>query len=123
MRRCWVELLIRSLPKGQRQACFPIADAVDSFLAEWRDWQPDRDILVALGEFLSLRSGHVIEPGMFVPERLPAELMRSAWTEDGTVMGLRHRERPLEGVQFHPESILTHAGKQLMGNWLRSLGT
>jgi len=51
-------------------------------------------------------------------EGLPACLEVSAWTEDGVVMGLRHRELPLEGVQFHPESILTTAGKQLLRNFL-----
>ncbi len=60
---------------------------------------------------------------MVDPERLPAELTRSAWTEDGTVMGLRHRYWPMEGVQFHPESILTHAGKQLLANWLQGIAT
>jgi ATP-dependent helicase HrpA len=69
-----VELLMRSLPKSQRTACFPIADAVDAFLDEWGAWQPDRDLLVAMAEFLSRRSGQVIEPGMFEPSRLPAEL-------------------------------------------------
>ena len=43
----------------------------------------------------------------------------SAWTDGGVVMGLRHKERPLEGVQFHPESILTTAGKQLLQNFLQ----
>jgi len=52
-------------------------------------------------------------------EGLPACLEVSAWTDDGVVMGLRHRELPLEGVQFHPESILTSAGKQLLTNFLR----
>jgi anthranilate synthase/aminodeoxychorismate synthase-like glutamine amidotransferase len=49
---------------------------------------------------------------------VPASLEVSAWTDDGLVMGLRHREFPLEGVQFHPESILTTAGKQLLRNFL-----
>ena len=49
---------------------------------------------------------------------VPACLEISAWTDDGVVMGLRHRELPLEGVQFHPESILTTAGKALLRNFL-----
>jgi anthranilate synthase/aminodeoxychorismate synthase-like glutamine amidotransferase len=52
-------------------------------------------------------------------EGMPACLEVSAWTDDGVVMGLRHRELPLEGVQFHPESILTSAGKQLLQNFLQ----
>jgi anthranilate synthase component II len=56
------------------------------------------------------------------PESLPAVLERSAWTLDGEIMGVRHRSLPVEGVQFHPESILTGAGKRLLGNFLASLG-
>ena len=52
-------------------------------------------------------------------ESIPAKLEVSAWTDDGIVMGLRHRELPVEGVQFHPESILTEPGKRLLGNFLR----
>jgi anthranilate synthase/aminodeoxychorismate synthase-like glutamine amidotransferase len=51
-------------------------------------------------------------------EGMPECLEVSAWTDDGVVMGLRHRELPLEGVQFHPESILTTAGRQLLRNFL-----
>ncbi len=52
------------------------------------------------------------------PDSVPSALAATAWTEDGVLMGLRHRELPVEGVQFHPESILTDAGHQLMANWL-----
>jgi anthranilate synthase component II len=51
-------------------------------------------------------------------ETVPECLEVSAWTDDGLVMGLRHRDRPVEGVQFHPESILTAAGKDLLRNFL-----
>jgi anthranilate synthase component II len=53
-------------------------------------------------------------------DSVPAELEISAWTEDGLVMGLRHRSLRLEGVQFHPESILTEAGKDLLRNFLEA---
>jgi para-aminobenzoate synthetase component 2 len=49
---------------------------------------------------------------------LPAELAISAYTSDGEIMGLRHRRFPAEGVQFHPESVLTPQGAQLLANFL-----
>jgi anthranilate synthase component II len=49
---------------------------------------------------------------------LPSELQVSAWTDDGVIMGLRHRRQPTYGVQFHPESVLTVEGKPLLRNFL-----
>jgi len=51
-------------------------------------------------------------------DSIPPCLEVTAWTESGLVMGIRHRELPVEGVQFHPESILTPAGKSLLRNFL-----
>ena len=53
---------------------------------------------------------------------LPRELEVSAWTSEGEIMGLRHKSLRVEGVQFHPESILTEEGMALLKNWLGSLG-
>jgi anthranilate synthase component 2 len=49
---------------------------------------------------------------------LPRALAVTSWTREGEVMGLRHRKLDVEGVQFHPESVLTGHGKALLGNWL-----
>jgi anthranilate synthase/aminodeoxychorismate synthase-like glutamine amidotransferase len=55
---------------------------------------------------------------LVVDGELPAELELSAWNADGVVMGLRHRTLPVEGVQFHPESVLTEVGGDLLRNFL-----
>lgn len=51
-------------------------------------------------------------------ESLPADLRVNAWTDDGVIMGVRHQTLPIHGVQFHPESIMTTAGKQLLQTFL-----
>ncbi|HSZ35525.1 MAG TPA: aminodeoxychorismate/anthranilate synthase component II [Acidimicrobiales bacterium] len=56
------------------------------------------------------------------PESVPSELEVTATSTDGVVMGLRHRSLPIEGVQFHPESVLTPSGPALLGNFLGQLG-
>jgi anthranilate synthase/aminodeoxychorismate synthase-like glutamine amidotransferase len=51
-------------------------------------------------------------------EDLPEDLEVTAWTDDGLIMGLRHRHHPIEGVQFHPESIMTEGGKEILRTFL-----
>src|SRR5918911_51319 len=57
-----------------------------------------------------------------LPETIPEELEVTGRTESGIVMALRHRELPVHGVQFHPESVLTDGGHRLLANWLRIAG-
>ena len=52
-------------------------------------------------------------------ETLPDELEISAWTDNGIIMGVRHKSLPVEGIQFHPESIMTEYGKELLSNFLK----
>ncbi|MFC1865319.1 anthranilate synthase component II [Chloroflexota bacterium] len=56
---------------------------------------------------------------MLQREELPECFEITAWTEDGTIMGLRHRRYLLEGIQFHPESFMTQHGKKLLSNFLK----
>lgn len=57
-----------------------------------------------------------------VPTTVPDELVVTAHTAGGVIMGIEHRTAPLVGVQFHPESVLTEGGYQMLGNWLESAG-
>jgi para-aminobenzoate synthetase component 2 len=57
-----------------------------------------------------------------LPETLPAEIEVTGRTESGVVMAMRHRELAIEGVQFHPESVLTEGGHTMLANWLASCG-
>jgi para-aminobenzoate synthetase component 2 len=57
-----------------------------------------------------------------VPDTIPDVFEVTGRTESGIVMGMRHRELPLEGVQFHPESVLTEGGHRMLANWLASAG-
>jgi para-aminobenzoate synthetase component 2 len=57
-----------------------------------------------------------------VPETIPDCLVTTGWTESGVVMALQHRDLAIEGVQFHPESVLTEGGHRLLANWLTVCG-
>ena len=57
-----------------------------------------------------------------LPETLPAELEVTANTRSGVIMGVRHTDLPIHGVQFHPESILTEGGHRMLANWLADCG-
>ena len=57
-----------------------------------------------------------------LPETLPEEIEVTGRTESGVVMAMRHRTLPIEGVQFHPESVLTEGGHTMLANWLASCG-
>jgi para-aminobenzoate synthetase component 2 len=57
-----------------------------------------------------------------VAESLPSELEVTSRTDSGVIMGIAHRTAPIEGVQFHPEAVLTEGGYRLIGNWLTGAG-
>ena len=57
-----------------------------------------------------------------VPETMHEILETTSTTDNGIIMGLRHREAPMHGVQFHPESVLTESGYLMLGNWLEETG-
>ncbi len=57
-----------------------------------------------------------------VDSTLPEELVVTARTAGGIIMGVQHKTKPIYGVQFHPESVLTESGYQMLGNWLESVG-
>lgn len=57
-----------------------------------------------------------------VPETLPDVLEMTGWTQTGVIMAIRHCDLPIEGVQFHPESVLTHGGHLMLANWLTTCG-
>lgn len=57
-----------------------------------------------------------------LPDTMPDELVATAHTDTGIVMALRHRDLPIHGVQFHPESVLTQGGHRMLANWLEVCG-
>ena len=79
----------------------------------------DRGVFAALPQPMQVGRYHSL---IAKPETLPAVLEVTARTPEGEIMGVRHRELAVEGVQFHPESVLTPEGPLLMGNFLRFRG-
>lgn len=57
-----------------------------------------------------------------VDDTVPEDLIVTSRTSGGVIMGLQHKSKPIYGVQFHPESVLTEGGYQMLGNWLESIG-
>jgi len=75
----------------------------------------DDDLYAGIGDPFEAGRYHSL---VIMRDDLPEELLLTAWTKDGLVMGTRHRELPRFGVQFHPESILTPEGPAIVGNFL-----
>lgn len=78
-----------------------------------------RGVLAGLPEEFTATRYHSLT---VLPETIPAMFEVTGRTESGVVMGMRHRELPLEGVQFHPESVLTEGGHLMLANWMASAG-
>lgn len=85
-----VYLLIRSLPKSQRQACSPARESALAFMNEWSGWEPSRQLTTELADFLSERSGHLIDVKMFDESRLPEDLKPKLriWSDTDEELGL-----------------------------------
>jgi para-aminobenzoate synthetase component II len=77
-----------------------------------------RGVFAAIPSPVSMTRYHSLA---VVPETVPDVLEVTATTSDGVVMGLRHRSALIEGVQFHPESVVSEHGHRLLGNWLREI--
>ncbi len=78
-----IYLMVRALPKAQRQICSPARDVAQAFVEEWKGWEPTRELKLELAEFLSKKSGHVIDSGMFDEGRLPDNMRPKlrVWSE------------------------------------------
>ena len=93
----------------------PASPDVESAYNDWYTGCHLPDVLAIPGYTAATRYHSLV----IERESLPASLEITAWTDDGEIMGVRHREKPVEGVQFHPESILTEAGHDLLRNFLK----
>lgn len=82
-------------------------------------WHDGTGVLAGLPDPFTATRYHSLT---VLPSTLPDELVPTGFTESGIVMALRHRELPIHGVQFHPESVLTQGGHRMLANWLGVCG-
>jgi len=116
-----VYLLVRSLPKTQRQACSPARDAAAAFIDEWKGWEPSQALKVELADFLSKRSGHLIEAEMFDEGRLPASYRPKirVWSDDEEELGFGEDaegiRQKLSGMMRERREILVNEEWEMTG--------
>ncbi|GAB2938387.1 aminodeoxychorismate/anthranilate synthase component II [Micromonospora polyrhachis] len=82
-------------------------------------WHKGAGILAGLPDPFTATRYHSLT---VLPATLPHEIEVTGWTESGVVMAMRHRTLPIEGVQFHPESVLSEGGHLMLANWLARCG-
>ncbi|NGP05648.1 aminodeoxychorismate/anthranilate synthase component II [Rhodococcus sp. 14C212] len=82
-------------------------------------WHDGTGVLAGLPDPFTATRYHSLT---VLPKTMPDELVPTGYTESGIVMALRHRELPIHGVQFHPESVLTQGGHRMLANWLAVCG-
>ncbi|MGX7730311.1 aminodeoxychorismate/anthranilate synthase component II [Rhodococcus sp. 2H158] len=82
-------------------------------------WHDGTGVLAGLPDPFTATRYHSLT---VLPQTMPDELVPTGYTESGIVMALRHRELPIHGVQFHPESVLTQGGHRMLANWLAVCG-
>ena len=123
-----VYLLIRSLPKSQRQACSPARDRAGEFVTEWRGWEPTRGMLDELADFLSKVSGHVIDAVMFDESRLPSHLLGKVrvWSETDEELAFSQSfadvHDQLTGVMRERRELSANAEWEMTGGEVWSFG-
>ena len=73
-----------------------------------------------MNKYILLMKLRVVE--LLLVTTVPEDLIVTSRTKGGVIMGLQHATKPIYGVQFHPESVMTEGGYQMLGNWLESIG-
>ena len=94
-----------------------MAEGIDRELLQCTSQLPANCVHHSCSPFLAARYHSLV----IKRETIPEDLEITAWTEDGNIMGVRHKSRPHCGLQFHPESVLTPSGKKLICNWIEDV--